>query len=111
MKVTCKDCGKEYEFKRHTGCTTKKCASCYTKQRRLQLKDKAIEYKGGKCSICGYDKAKECLAFHHLDPSTKEFTLSRSFNRSWKSLQKELDKCILVCLNCHGEIHAGITGL
>ena len=111
MHCKCIRCSREYIFIRHKGCTTKLCNSCYTKQRRERLKNKATEYLGGKCVICGYDKTKDCLAFHHLDSSKKEFTIARNFNRSWESLKKELDKCVLLCLNCHGEVHAGVTDL
>ena len=70
-------------------------------------KQYAIDLFGGKCCICGYDKCIEALEFHHLDKSTKEekpskAILSWSFDRA----KKELDKCILVCANCHREIHA-----
>jgi predicted HNH restriction endonuclease len=55
--------------------------------------------------MCGYDKYDEALEFHHLDPSEKE-TGSEIRNLSWARLRLELDKCILVCANCHREIHA-----
>jgi endogenous inhibitor of DNA gyrase (YacG/DUF329 family) len=73
---------------------------------RRETKLKCIEYKGGKCEICGYDKCPASLAFHHLDPSQKDFGISSSgFSRSFEKCKPELDKCILVCMNCHGEIH------
>jgi len=66
----------------------------------------AIEYKGGKCSICGYGKCKDALEFHHLDSSKKDFGVSKSgLTRSWLRIKKEIDKCILVCANCHRELH------
>jgi len=72
----------------------------------------AREYKGGKCMICGYTKYPGSLDFHHLDPKQKEFGISvRGLTRSWEKIRKEIDKCILVCANCHREIHAGITQL
>lgn len=74
-----------------------------TKWRR-QVKIKLVEYKGGKCEKCGYNKCVDALEFHHLDPSEKDFTIS---GKSWsyERLKKEVDKCILVCSNCHKEIH------
>lgn len=63
-----------------------------------------IKYKGGKCEKCGYNKCIEALDFHHLDPSQKEFGLS-SNSYSLEKMKKEADKCILVCANCHREIH------
>ena len=75
--------------------------------RRKKLKKMAIEYKGGKCIFCGYDKCNDALDFHHLDLKEKEFGLSvRGLTRSWEKIKEELDKCILVCANCHRELHA-----
>ena len=76
-------------------------------RRRKKLKVMAIEYKGGKCVFCGYNKCNDALEFHHIDPSNKGFSLSvRGLTRSWSKIKKELDKCILVCANCHRELHA-----
>jgi 5-methylcytosine-specific restriction endonuclease McrA len=80
--------------------------------RRKRLKAMAIEYKGGKCIFCGYGKCNDALDFHHINSREKEFGLSvRGLTRSWKKISKELDKCILVCANCHRELHAGILQL
>ena len=66
----------------------------------------AIEYGGGQCQICGYKKCNRALSFHHKDASKKDFGLSASgLTRSWEKTKAELDKCILVCANCHMEIH------
>lgn len=81
-------------------------------KRRKVLMAKAIEYKGGKCIVCGYSKSSRALNFHHLDPAEKLFGISaRGITRSWNKVQNELDKCVLVCSNCHAEIHDGITQL
>jgi 5-methylcytosine-specific restriction endonuclease McrA len=81
-------------------------------KRRRKLREMAKEYKGGKCMICGYSKYKGALDFHHLDPSKKNFGISvRGLTRSWDKIKAELDKCILVCANCHRELHAGILQL
>lgn len=81
-------------------------------KRRKKLKQMVVEYKGGKCIICGYNKYVGVFDLHHKDDSKKEFGLSMSgLTRSWKKTRKEADKCILVCANCHREIHAGITQL
>lgn len=64
-----------------------------------------IEYKGGKCERCGYNKSMRALEFHHLDPSEKDFGISKQINRNINDLKKEVDKCILLCSNCHAEIH------
>lgn len=78
-------------------------------KRRRKLKVMAVDYKGGKCQMCGYNKYSGALDFHHLDPNEKDFGLSvRGLTRSWERIKEEIDKCILVCANCHREIHAGI---
>ena len=82
------------------------------KKRRLKIREMAKEYKGGKCMLCGYNKYLGALDFHHLDPSRKGFAIStRGLTRSWEKIREELDKCILVCANCHRELHAGISQL
>ena len=78
-----------------------------TSSYRREVKRKLIEYKGGKCQICGYNRCQEALEFHHLDPSQKDFTISGG-TKSFESLKPEVDKCILVCANFHREIHAGL---
>lgn len=79
---------------------------------RRHLKSKAIEYKGNKCVLCGYNKCNAALEFHHLDRKTKAFGLSRNgVTRSWDSIRKELDKCILVCANCHREVEANFRAI
>lgn len=83
-----------------------KCASEFVSSRRKKLKLLAVEYKGGKCERCGYNKCINSLAFHHLDPQHKDFGIAhRGLTRSFEKLKIELDKCVLVCHNCHGEIH------
>ena len=77
---------------------------------RKRTKLKLIDYKGGKCEICGYDKCTRALQFHHLNPEEKDFQISGK-SLSFEKLKNEVDKCILVCSNCHCEIHDGIIKL
>ena len=75
-------------------------------KRRKKIKVLAVQYKGGSCSLCGYKRYVGALEFHHLKNKTKDFGLSLSgLTRSWAKTKKELNKCILVCANCHREIH------
>ena len=77
------------------------------KKRRRRVRELAVEAKGGKCSRCGYDRCIDALEFHHLDSSLKGFGISdRGYTRSWSKVLKEIDKCILICANCHRELHA-----
>lgn len=80
-----------------------------TNNRRRKLKRLMIDYKGGACQLCGYSKYVGALDFHHIDPETKSFKLSMDeLYRSWTKTKSEIEKCILVCSNCHREIHGGV---
>ena len=74
------------------------------KRRRQELKIKYIEYLGGKCSRCGYDCSLRALTFHHRIRHDKERDLSQMLDWSWERVKAELDKCELVCFNCHMEM-------
>lgn len=74
---------------------------------RKRTKLKLVDYKGGKCQICDYNKSISALHFHHLDPNEKDFSISGK-SLSFDKLKLEVDKCILVCSNCHSEIHDGL---
>jgi len=79
-------------------------------RRRQTIRKKLVEYKGGCCILCGYDNCISALDLHHIDPKTKEFGISSGgLTRAWSKVREEADKCILVCANCHREIHAGIA--
>lgn len=73
--------------------------------RRRELKKQAVAYKGGKCVHCGYDKSIAAMEFHHVDPSKKDFQISTGRTRSWDRVKSEIDKCVLLCSNCHKEEH------
>ena len=78
------------------------------RKRRKKIREMAVEYKGGKCQLCGYNKCGEALEFHHLDSSVKDFGIShKGYTRGWKRVKRELDKCAMLCANCHREVHAG----
>lgn len=84
----------------------------YNKKFRGIAREKMKESRAifdSKCSLCGFNKIQSALEFHHLNPSTKKYTISRlikSGNKD-KELKEELEKCILVCANCHAGIHNG----
>lgn len=77
---------------------------------RKRIKQESINYKGGKCQICGYNKCNSALDFHHLNPKEKDYQISGG-TKSFDSLKSELDKCVLVCKNCHSEIHEGLINI
>ena len=81
------------------------------KKWRKNTKTKLVTALGGKCQICGYDKCYDALEFHHLDPSSKEYTLSSIIVNPglWEKIKNEASKCILLCSNCHKEVHSGVS--
>jgi len=86
----------------------KLCNTCVSKIRRLKSKRKAVAYKGSKCVECGYkatDNNYAAFEFHHTD-GDKDKGIGEILNRKWESIQKELDKCIVVCSNCHRIKHS-----
>ena len=113
----CEICGKEFNVK-PGGVSRKYCFECSPSYQkggsksktisaiRKAMKQEAVKRFGGKCSICGYNKSIWALQFHHNDPSEKEFSLSSEGGScSWESFWEEAQKCILVCSNCHAELH------
>lgn len=116
----CLKCEKSFYPKLY-GQTRKYCFDCIPEdfyinangaQVRRKMKEWALEEKGGFCQICGYNKCSEALEFHHLNPNKKDFNLSdRNLKNNWPDIKKEIDKCILVCSNCHREIHSGYIKL
>ena len=103
----CPHHGEQVVFLKHgTRWRCSKCLSEAVQRRRDKIKQLAVEYKGSKCEICGYDKCIAALEFHHKDPTKKDFGISaKGYTRSWETVKTELDKCILVCANCHRELH------
>lgn len=76
--------------------------------RRDSNKAEYILLKGGKCEVCGFEYNGEnaaCFDFHHIDPSKKEYDPSTAIRLSKEKALLELDKCQLVCANCHRLIH------
>jgi hypothetical protein len=74
------------------------------KIKRQNLKRRCIEYKGGMCEKCGYNKHPCAFDFHHIDKNTKDYDITKLIrNNNWKLIKKELDKCQLLCATCHRE--------
>ena len=116
MELTCVGCAAGLTGRQKRFCS-RQCKNAWTnnkhqnyvtqqqrgRERRLLL----IQRKGARCERCGYDRNNAALAFHHTDPATKSFPvdLRSCSNTCWQSLLDEAEKCILLCLNCHSEIH------
>ena len=126
MIKICEICENKFETKSSTRIYCYECSGestrLYNNTRKHQktilrrsMKLQAIKLLGGKCCRCGYDKCVDALEFHHEDPSKKYFKLGSGNTMSWKEYKAEAMKCILVCSNCHKEIHNefgySITGI
>lgn len=83
----------------------KNCNNLRTKTSIREFKQKCIEYKGSKCSKCGYDKCIAALDFHHINKNDKNFQISKNYKKDFLEIKSELDKCVLLCANCHREEH------
>jgi hypothetical protein len=105
VKRNCLVCNKE--------CINNLCGTCNTNLRRYRVKEKSVEYLGGKCNRCGWSGHISGFDFHHTDPSKKDFGPSgvNLANKSWEVAKKELDKCELLCALCHREEHSNYEKL
>lgn len=87
----------------------KQCNHENTVSRQRQFKLQCLKYRGNSCSKCGYSKCVAALEFHHTDPAQKDFIPSKFRHTSWEKnkevITKELDKCVVLCANCHREEH------
>ena len=102
----CTACGTQYVYMgKKSGASTQRCKPCYGIKARHELKGKAVTYKGGCCIKCGYCKILSAMEFHHRNPLEKDFQIGGNHTRKWTSIQTELDKCDLLCANCHRETH------
>ena len=119
MKKICEICEEKFETKSSTRIYCYKCSGESTRINnqtrkhqktilRRNMKLQAIKLLGGKCCRCGYDKCVDALEFHHTNPNEKDFKLGSGNTMSWKEYKTEAMKCILVCSNCHKEIHSEI---
>lgn len=84
-----------------------KCKNKYfVTLRRKKVKRLAVERLGGQCELCGYNKCIAALEFHHKNPDEKDFTISSGNTISLEKIFAEADKCLLLCSNCHRELHS-----
>ncbi|HAR54905.1 TPA: hypothetical protein DCR79_01300 [Patescibacteria group bacterium] len=100
----CKLCGNNFKDYQQRGRT--RCGSCNTKIRRYRAKAAAIKYLGGKCASCGWQGNQATFQFHHTNSKEKDFVLGNVANRNWDVIKTELNKCILLCANCHAVRHS-----
>lgn len=92
-----------------------KCKDCYDNdliKKRQRLRNLVmLELGYYSCKLCGYSKTPRALHLHHLDASTKEFQISNMWSKTDEEIRKEASKCVILCANCHAEVHEGIASL
>lgn len=115
--ITCRACLQEKPetefFRNSNGKSHKKyydriCKTCKKNRTRAHIrqnKQTLVNLLGGKCSRCGYDKCSDAYDFHHIDPNVKEFQYNDIRAAHIDTLVKEIEKCVLLCKNCHAEVH------
>lgn len=115
--LDCPICSKKFELP-FGEVNRKYCFECVpkglTKEKAMKIlrihgKRKMVEMMGGKCFACGFNKYLASLEFHHLEEDSKEFNIGNritGFHLS-EDMLKELEKCILLCSNCHRAYHSG----
>jgi len=112
--MSCGKCGVElsnentYSKGKRRSYLCKSCMNEYVKERWHRLRSEILEKMGGKCKLCGYNKYHGALHMHHIDPSKKSYEWKQLRKQSKANIEKEAKKCVLLCANCHAEVHAGI---
>lgn len=87
----------------------KECTTAISVKFTKEKKNRALFHYGSRaCDRCGYDTYEGALDFHHRDPSEKEFGIA---GVPTSKLAEEVDKCVLLCANCHRELHGGVWKL
>jgi hypothetical protein len=86
----------------------KRCVGERVTRRHQKLRRLLVDEAGGCCAVCGYKRCIINLHFHHVDPTTKSFSMSMARGKSIAAYRAEAEKCVLVCANCHGEIEASV---
>jgi len=94
---------KRTENKYWSWCIT--CRQEISNRRARKIKQRIVEALGGKCCLCGFSAYLSALDVHHVDPAKKEFTAATLRWRKWATVLKEIEKCVLLCANCHRAHH------
>lgn len=107
-KRLCK-CGEDdpQKFYGKKGHICARCQNEYNIRKGRDMRQKCLDYLGAYCRQCGFDKHPSALEFHHIDPSEKDAGYGHYRYWTWERAKKEMDKCTVLCSNCHRAHHAG----
>ena len=86
----------------------RRCVGEAVTRRKQKIRRILVAEAGGRCAVCGYERCIINMHFHHVDPSTKELSMTAQTGRSLDAFREEAKKCVLLCANCHGEVEAGL---
>ncbi|MDQ3631890.1 MAG: hypothetical protein M3417_11615 [Actinomycetota bacterium] len=88
------------------------CNKARVTRHRRTVKEILVTEAGGACALCGYDRCRRALSFHHVDPEQKSFGLALGgVSRSLDKAREEAKKCVLLCANCHMEVENGLRAI
>lgn len=102
VKAECKNCSR-IRLNKWTA-SNRQHVNDKSRDRTKGNKIKAIEYKGGVCEICNGNYHPAAFDFHHIE--TKDSEISKLLSRKWENIMPEVEKCKLLCSNCHRTLHA-----
>lgn len=111
-QVTCKECYKTLNNQSYMNSSSSRKQKVAERRNRVKAENKEIIKKvkdDNPCCFCG-ETEHCCLDFHHKDPTQKEFEISNSMKKNKGKLVEEIDKCVVICSNCHRKHHAGLKG-
>ena len=101
LRGSCRECFKPYD----------KAGISANNKKRMEKRSAKLAALKTPCVVCGWFDHPVGIDFHHLDPSTKSFTIGREQNRRWDSVVEEVNKCVCLCACCHRMVHKGIIDL
>ena len=113
MPYKCGQCGEtnpsQFYGNKHKICGP--CHNAYNIKQGQEKRLRAVKELGGQCYVCRYDRHSCALDFHHLDPKAKDPNFRSMRGWSWEHILVELEKCVLLCKNCHAAIHNGFLSI
>ena len=114
LSYTCTECAKEHCKNHYENNKELIKARASARKKRIQIEARKLvsECKQGGCIVCG-ESEECCLDFHHIDPTTKKLSVAEAQSQGYnvETIKKEIDKCAVVCSNCHRKIHKNLLVL